>query len=87
MTPHRFAALRLLLRFSRARYVPLEAAMPPPRRPSWPRYVYDPAPDAAVWNALVQRLAVAYKAGELTPREYGLLLDSLSRQWAGWRRN
>ena len=31
MTPRRFAALRLLLRFTRARYVPLEAAIPPLR--------------------------------------------------------
>lgn len=55
-------------------------------RPRCPRYVYAPD-DGGAWHALVQGLAVAYRAGRLTPREYALLMASLSRQWAGWRKN
>ena len=88
VTPRRFAVLRLLLRFSRVRYVPLEAAMPPPRRPlPWPRYRYAPADNAAVWTARVRALVRARRAGELTPREYGALLAAASAQWGAWRGN
>lgn len=85
MTPLSYALLRLLCLLWPPQ--PLEAPMPPRRRPPpWPRYVYAPD-DGAAWHALIQALAVALRAGRLTPREYGVLLATLSRQWGGWRAN